>query len=59
LSWEVVVNPAESVVQALDIEVRYKISFWHALILQAAESPAPRYFILKTWHLVKVTVQFA
>ncbi len=37
LSWEVVVNSADSVVQALDIEARYKISFWDALILQAAE----------------------
>jgi predicted nucleic acid-binding protein len=37
-TWEVVVNTAESVVQALEIEVRYKTSFWDALILQAAES---------------------
>jgi predicted nucleic acid-binding protein len=37
LSWEVVVNSADSVVQALDLEERYKISFWDALILQAAE----------------------
>jgi predicted nucleic acid-binding protein len=26
------------VIQALDIEARYKISYWNALILQAAES---------------------
>ena len=38
LSWEIVVNTPESVIQALDIEVRYKISFWDALVLQAAES---------------------
>jgi predicted nucleic acid-binding protein len=38
LSWMVVVNTADSVLQALDIEARYKISFWDALILQAAES---------------------
>ena len=38
LSWEVVVNAPESVIQALEIEVRYKISFWDALVLQAAES---------------------
>ena len=38
LSWEIVVNTSASVIQALDIEVRYKISFWDALILQAAES---------------------
>src|SRR5713101_4929768 len=37
-SWDVVVNTAESVLQALTIESRYKISFWDALILQAAGS---------------------
>ncbi len=37
-SWDVVVNTAESVLEALDIEVRHKISFWDALIVQAAES---------------------
>lgn len=37
LSWEVVVNSPEAVLHALDIEVRYKISFWDALVLQAAE----------------------
>jgi len=41
-SWEIVVNTAESILQALDIEVRYKISFWDALILQAAESSGCR-----------------
>lgn len=35
--WEVVVNSAESVLGALDLEVKYKISFWDALVLQAAE----------------------
>ena len=38
LSWEVVINTAESVLQALDIEVRCKISFWDALVVQAAAS---------------------
>jgi predicted nucleic acid-binding protein len=37
LSWEIVVNSPEAVLQALEIEVRYKISFWDALVLQAAE----------------------
>ena len=37
-SWEIVVNTTESILQALDIEARYRISFWDALILQAAES---------------------
>jgi len=36
--WEVVTNTSESVLQALDIELRYKTSFWDALILQAAQS---------------------
>ena len=38
LSWEVIVNTPESVLQALEIKVRHKISFWDALVLQAAES---------------------
>ena len=38
MSWEIVVNTAESVIQALEIEVRYKISFWDALVLHAAET---------------------
>jgi predicted nucleic acid-binding protein len=37
LSWEIVINTPESVVQALEIEARYKTSFWDALVLQAAE----------------------
>jgi len=37
-SWDIVVNTAESVLQALTIESRYQISFWDALILQAAGS---------------------
>jgi predicted nucleic acid-binding protein len=37
-SWHVVVNNQESLLRALEIEDRYQISFWDALILQAAES---------------------
>jgi predicted nucleic acid-binding protein len=37
-SWEIVVNTTESVMLALDIEGRYGISFWDALIVQAAGS---------------------
>jgi predicted nucleic acid-binding protein len=37
MSWEIVINTPEAVIQALEIEVRYKTSFWDALILQAAE----------------------
>jgi predicted nucleic acid-binding protein len=35
--WEVVVNNRESIFRAIEIESDYKISFWDALILQAAE----------------------
>ena len=38
LSWEIVVNTPASVLRALDLEARYKMSFWDALIVQAAES---------------------
>jgi len=37
-TWEVVTNTPESVLRALEIEQRYKTSFWDALILDAAES---------------------
>ena len=33
-SWTIVTNTAESVIEALDIESRYNISFWDALIVQ-------------------------
>ena len=36
-AWEVVTNTPESVLKALDLEMRYRISFWDALILEAAE----------------------
>lgn len=35
--WETVTNTAQSILRALDFEERYKVSFWDALILQAAE----------------------
>ena len=38
VKWPVVVNTAESVLEALDLETRYQISFWDALIVQAAAS---------------------
>jgi predicted nucleic acid-binding protein len=38
LSWEVVVNTGESVLEALEIEDHHGISFWDALVIQAAES---------------------
>jgi predicted nucleic acid-binding protein len=38
LKWEVVVNGPEAIVAALEFEGRYRVSFWDALILQAAET---------------------
>jgi len=38
LSWQVVVNDEQSILEALDIEARYKLSFWDALVLQAAQA---------------------
>lgn len=37
VAWEVVVNGPSSALEALDIELHYKISFWDALIVHAAE----------------------
>jgi predicted nucleic acid-binding protein len=36
--WHVVTNSADSVLRALEIEQRYRISFWDGLIVQAAAS---------------------
>jgi predicted nucleic acid-binding protein len=38
LSWEIVVNTPASILDAMEIETRHKISFWDALILSAALS---------------------
>jgi predicted nucleic acid-binding protein len=38
LSWEVVVNSAASVLDALELEKRYNVSLWGALIIQAAQA---------------------
>jgi predicted nucleic acid-binding protein len=38
LSWDIVINTAESVIEALVIEHRYNVSFCDALIIQAAET---------------------
>jgi predicted nucleic acid-binding protein len=37
MTWEIVVNTGLALIQAFEIEARYKTSFWDALILQAAE----------------------
>ena len=38
LTWHVVVNGGESILDALDLEARYQISFWDALVVQAAQA---------------------
>ena len=38
LTWQVVVNGGDAILDAFDIEKRYQISFWDALIVQAAQS---------------------
>jgi predicted nucleic acid-binding protein len=38
LSWDVYVNTGESILEALELEKRYRISFWDALVIQAAEA---------------------
>lgn len=38
LAWQVVVNGGDSILEALDLEGRYQISFWDALVVQAAQS---------------------
>ena len=40
LSWAVIVNDGDSILEALDLEQRYQISFWDALIVQAANAAA-------------------
>ena len=38
LAWQVIVNGGESILEAFELEVRYQISFWDALIIQAAQA---------------------
>ena len=40
--WEVFVNTEETILKALEMEERYQISFWDALIVQAAEGSGAR-----------------
>ena len=37
LTWQVVVNGGESILEALDLEARFQIFFWDALVVQAAQ----------------------
>lgn len=38
LAWHVVVNDGDAVLGALDLEARYRVSFWDALIIHAAQA---------------------
>lgn len=38
LVWQVIVNGGEAILEALDLEARHRISFWDALVLQAAQA---------------------
>jgi predicted nucleic acid-binding protein len=38
LTWQIVVNGGDSILEALELEARYQISFWDALVVQAAQS---------------------
>lgn len=45
LRWEVVVNDGDSILGAMEIEARYGLSFWDALIVHAATAAgAPTLF---------------
>jgi predicted nucleic acid-binding protein len=38
LTWQVVVNGGGSILEALELETKYQLSFWDALIVQAANA---------------------
>jgi predicted nucleic acid-binding protein len=38
LTWRVVVNAGDSILEALGLEARYQVSFWDALVIQAAQA---------------------
>ena len=38
LTWHVVVNDSQSLLAALDLQGRYQLSFWDALVIQAAQA---------------------
>ena len=40
--WEVIINNRTSIVRAIEMENKHKISFWDGLILQAAEKAGAR-----------------
>ena len=47
LAWQVVVNGGDAILEALDLEARYQISFWDALIVQAAQASGAEVLYLR------------
>jgi len=45
-TWSV--NNGDSILEALDLETRHRVSFWDALVLQAAQASGARFCTLKT-----------
>ena len=45
LAWEVVVNDGRAILEALDMQARYKLSFWDALIVQAATASGAAFLL--------------
>lgn len=37
LAWHVVVNGSDAILEALDLEAWHRVSFWDALVIQAAQ----------------------
>ena len=37
LTWQVVVNGGQAILEALNLEARFQISFWDALVVHAAQ----------------------
>lgn len=38
LTWRVVVDNGDAILEAIDLEARHRISFWDALVVQAAQT---------------------
>lgn len=38
LNWKVIVNDGRTIIDAINIQQRYKLSFWDSLIIEAASS---------------------
>lgn len=38
LQWQVVVNDGAAILEAIDLQTRYQLSFWDALVVQAAHA---------------------